>query len=448
MAQIDWQAVESEAVAHLRALIRFDTTNPPGDERPAADYVAGVCERAGFQTEVLESAPGRGNVVARMKGSGRARPLLFLSHLDVVPAEPSKWTHPPFSGDMDGGYIWGRGSVDSKLTTAMGLALLLLCARTGVSLKRDLILAATADEEGGGPANGAGWLATHRKDLIDSEYVINEGGGFALEIGGKRFYVCQCAEKGAYDVELIGKGAPGHASVPHDDNAIVHLAEAIVRLGAGRLGFHLTETTRRFFEGIAAVQDDPGHARLLRDMLDPKKEPETVLQLPTDGPTRLMFDAMLRNTATPTMLNGGMKRNVIPSEVALGMSGRPLPGQTQEAIREELGRKVGDGVGIVEGRWRPGRESDPDSPLFEALARAVQKSDPGAHVVPFLITGGTDAHRLDPIGSTIYGFVPMRYEPGMGFFDLCHGHDERVSAETLGFGVRVLYDAVCDLNHG
>ena len=447
MAKIDWQAVQAEAVEHLRALVRIDTTNPPGDERPAADYVAGVCERAGLSVEVVESGPNRGNVVARMKGTGAARPLLFLSHLDVVPAEPSKWTHPPFGAEVAGGYVWGRGSVDSKLTTAVGMTVLLACARQGLSLKRDLILAATADEEGGGPANGAAWLANHRRDLIDAEYVINEGGGFALEIGGRRFYVCQSAEKGGFDADIVGKGTPGHASVPHDDNAIVHLAEGIARLGAGRLGFHVTETTRRFFEGVAAAQADAGHARMLRDMLDPKREPEVFRSLPTDAPTQLMFDAMLRNTAAPTMLAGGLKRNVIPSEATLSVSGRPLPGQTREAFAAELRERVGGRVEVADRRWRPGLESDPDTPLFGALERALKRSDPEGNVVPYLVTGGTDACRLGPLNATIYGFLPMRYEPGLAFFDLCHGHDERASEATVGFGVKVLYDAVCELNN-
>jgi acetylornithine deacetylase/succinyl-diaminopimelate desuccinylase-like protein len=448
MGTVDWQKVQAEAVEHLRALVRIDTTNPPGDERPAADYVARVCEQAGLTVEVVESEPKRGNVVARMQGTGSARPLLLLSHLDVVPAEPSKWTHPPFAADVAEGYVWGRGAVDSKLTTAVGLMTLLLCARLGVPLKRDLILAATAAEEGGGPANGAAWLVRHRKDLIDAEYVINEGGGFPLEIGGKRFYVCQSAEKGGFQVDLVGKGTPGHASVPTDDNAIVHLAQAVGRLGAGRLGFHVTETARQFFERVAAAQDRREHAQLLRDMLEPEREPDAFMRLPTDKPTQLMCDAMLRNTAAPTMLNAGLKRNVIPSEARLSMSGRPLPGQTQQDFSRELREKVGDGVAIVEQTWRPGLESSSDTPLFGALERALRRSDPAGLVVPFLMTGGTDACRLGPLQATIYGFLPMRYEPGMAFFDLCHGHDERVSADSVGFGVRVLFDAVRELNNG
>ena len=338
--------------------------------------------------------------------------------------------------------------MDSKLTTAVELMTLLLCVRQGVSLKRDLILAATAAEEGGGPANGAAWLAQNRKDLIDAEYVINEGGGFALEVGGKRFYVCQSAEKGGFQVDLVGKGMPGHASVPNDDNAIVHLAQAVGRLGAGRLGFHVTETARRFFEGVAAAQNRGENARLLRDMLDPKREPDAFMRLPTDRPTQLMFDAMLRNTAAPTMLSAGLKRNVIPSEAMLSMSGRPLPGQTQEGFRAELREKIGDGVEIVGQGWRPGLEFNPDTPLFGVLERALKRSDPTGQVVPFLETGGTDACRLGPLNATIYGFLPMRYDPEVAFFDLCHGHDERISEVSVGFGVRVLFDAVCELNNG
>ena len=446
MTPLNAERMQAEAVAHLRALVRINTTNPPGDERPAADYVAQVCAEAGLAVEVVESAPKRGNVVARLRGTGAARPLLFLSHLDVVPAEPAKWTHPPFGAEMADGYVWGRGAVDSKLTTAAGLMVLLAYARHGSPLKRDLILAATADEEGGGAANGARWMAEHRKDLIDAEYVINEGGGFPLAIGGKRFYVCQSAEKGGCQADLCATGTPGHASVPQDENAILRLGEAIVRLGPGRLGFHVTETSRRFFEGVAAAQDRPEDARVLRDMLEERREPEAMRKLPTDGPTQLLLDAMLRNTATPTMLQAGLKRNVIPSEAVLSLSGRPLPGETQAGFCAELQAQVGDGVRVLDRGWRPGIESNPDAPLFGALARALQRHDPEGHVVPFLMTGGTDACRLGALNATIYGFLPMCYEPGVPYFDLCHGHDERVSEASIAFGIRVLFDAVRELD--
>ena len=433
MAQIDWQKIQSEVVEHLRALVRVDTTNPPGNERPAAEYIAGVCEKAGLKTEVVESGgPNRGNVVARMVGNGKARPVLLLSHLDVVPAEPSKWTHPPFGGDLAEGYVWGRGSVDSKLTAAVGLTTLLLCARTGTALKRDLILAATADEEMGGPANGAAWLANNRKDLIDAEYVINEGGGFALEIGGKRFYVCQTAEKGACDVDLIGKGMPGHASVPHDDNAIVHLAESVVKLGSGRLGFHVTETARGFFEKAAAAQDSEENARLLRDMLDPKKEPETFCPPPYGRPHAVDVRRHAPEHGGPHDIKWGGKTECHPfggePEHEWKAAAGPDEGIHHRRAKRE-GRRPGGN------RRRPmagGKRVEPGLAPFEAMDRAIKRVDPEGQVVPFLITGGTDAHQLDPINATVYGFLPMRYEPGWAYFDLCHGHDERISEASVG----------------
>ena len=446
MVNIDWNEARDEAVEHLRALIRIDTTNPPGNETPAAAYVAEVLRDAGMEAEVLESAPGRGNVVGRLKGAGEERPVLLLSHLDVVPVEPDRWTYPPFEGVLVDGHVWGRGSVDCKLMTVAGMMTLLLCARGRIPLRRDLLLAATADEETAGPANGAAYLAEHHPDRVDAEYVLNEGGGFALLIGGERIYVAQVAEKGSCDVDLVARGRPGHSSVPHDDNAIYALSRAIGRLETQKMPHHVTGTSRRFFEGAAAAQDDEGTAADLRALLDPDRVTDALARLPVDESTKRMFDAMLRNTAPPTMLEAGVKRNVIPSQAVGKLSGRPLPGQTKETFLRELRGIVGAEVEIVTFRFGAGLEGAYDTPAFRAMADAIRAHDPEGHLVPFLVTGGTDARRLKKLDATVYGFCPMRYEPGMGFMDLCHGHNERVSVENVLFGVQVLFDTICGLS--
>jgi acetylornithine deacetylase/succinyl-diaminopimelate desuccinylase-like protein len=441
-------ALEHEAVEYLRRLVRVDTTNPPGNERPAAEYVAEVGRAAGLESVVIDSAPGRGNAVLRLRGTGAARPLLLLSHLDVVPAEPAKWRQPPFEGVLADGCVWGRGSVDSKLTTAVGLTALLEIARSGVRPRRDIILAATASEETGGPANGAGYLAKHHPDLIAAEYVINEGGGWTIELGGRIYYTVQTAEKGGCTVDLVAKGTPGHASVPHDDNPIPKLGRALDRLQARKMPAHITETLRRFLEGVAddhAAAGSSGMATAIRALLDPRQADDALRRLPVDPSTRLLLDAMLRNTAAPTVLMAGTKRNVIPSEARAQLSGRPLPGQTRESFLAELRAVVGGEVDLdVEG-FAPGLEAELD-PAFEAAALgALRRHDPDARMLPVLMTGGTDAKRIVDLGAKVYGFVPMPHEPGADYMSLCHGHDERVSTRAIGFGVAVTLDLLQEL---
>ncbi len=445
MENIDWKPVKDEAVELLRQLIRFDTTNPPGNELPAIEFVADVLSDDGIQTSVLKSAPDRANAVGRLKGTGELPPLLLLSHVDVVPVEPDEWTYPPFSATLADGYIWGRGAIDSKLTTAVEMMILLLLSRHKVPLKRDVIIAACADEEMGG-AYGANWLVDNHYDLIESEYCINEGGGFAILVGGKHFYLCQTAEKGAYNVDLIAKGQPGHSSTPHDDNSIYRLARTIERISEEKMPHRVTDSVRKFFEGIANAQDDEDSKKLYLDMLDPQKEPEILEKLPVDAPTAWMFDAMLRNTCAPTMLEGGVKRNVIPSEVKVKLSGRTLPDVDAEGFIEEMKKIVGDDVDISAEGFARGLEAGHDTPLFGYVQEAIAKHHPEAFVIPYMATGGTDARPFVGTKTKVYGFLPMKYEPGPTFFQLCHGHDERISADNVLFGVQVLFDVVRRLN--
>ncbi|MSR83598.1 MAG: M20/M25/M40 family metallo-hydrolase [Candidatus Latescibacteria bacterium] len=441
---IDWNAAGAEAVSRLQQMLRFDTTNPPGNELPLAQHLASQLAQEGLEAQILQSAPERANLVVRLRGDGSQRPLMLISHLDVVPAEPARWTHPPFAGEVAEGLVWGRGAVDSKLTTTTQLQVLLLCKRLGLPLRRDLVLVATADEELGSNY-GVKWLAQHHPEIFDAEYGINEGGGFALLVDGKPLYTCQVGEKGSAYLDLVIHGRPGHSSVPHADNPLLHLAGVLDRL-RGRLPHRVTASARAFFEGAAAAQARPEVATLLRALLDPARQEAALAQLPVNEPTRLMFDAMLRNTCTPTMLEAGTKRNVIPSEATVKLSGRTLPGMEREAFLAEVRALVGGGPEFRLDNYWAGGEFASDTPLLRAIQSAMQRCEPESAVVPYMVTGGTDARFLMDLGLTIYGFLPMRHEPGMDFFSLCHGHDERVSITNVAFAVQVLYEVVRQLN--
>ena len=443
---VDWNAAGAEAVNRLQEMLRFDTTNPPGNELPLVRHLAGQLEEEGLSPRIIESATDRGNLVVRLEGDGSERPVLLLSHLDVVPAEPEKWTHPPFAGEVAEGYVWGRGAIDSKLTGAVGLQVLLLCKRLGLPLKRDLVLVAAADEELGG-VQGVKWLVEHHPEVFEAEYGINEGGGFALLIDGRPVYTCQVAEKGGASLNLVGRGRPGHSSVPHQENPIFYLAGALQALGAQKMPHRVPGSVRAFFEGAARAQAQEEVAGLLRAVLDPERQAEALERLPVNEATRLMFDAMVRNTCAPTMLEAGVKRNVIPSDATAQLSGRPLPGADEAAFLDEVRAIVGEGVDFeMEGPFRPGVEFAHETPLFEAIRASMQRFDPEGAVAPYMQTGGSDARFLAGRDIQVYGFIPMRYEPGNDFFELCHGHDERVSEANVRFAVEVLFDVVCRLN--
>ncbi len=436
----NWDGVRGEVTRYLQDLVRFDTTNPPGNETPAAEYLAGILKREGFEPLVLESVPGRGNLVARLKGNGRAAPLLLMAHLDVVPAEAEKWEHPPYSGDLAGGYVWGRGTLDIKELVAMELMVLLLLKRQACRLGRDVILMANADEEAGGKF-GAGWIVKEHPDLIQADFAINEGGGFGMDILDRRFYACQVAEKGTARFAMRTRGRAGHGSQPHRDNAILRLAEAVQKVGNADLPVHVTNTVRLFIEGIAG-RVERQYAGLVRDLLDPRRYHRTMQRLPIDDGLRSMFYAMLHNTVTPTMLAAGSKINVIPSIAEARCDARLLPGQTAHDLARELQPVVGRDVEIEFLDDTVAIESDFKTPLFSTISHVMARYAPDATVLPYLVVGATDARHVSKLGTRVYGFSPMVGPTAE--LDRVHGHDERISIENLVFGTRVLYDVVCD----
>jgi acetylornithine deacetylase/succinyl-diaminopimelate desuccinylase-like protein len=437
---IDWQAVGEETVMRVRDLLRLDTRNPPGNEIRAAEYLRALFASEGISGEIVGPGRERATFIARLTGDGSAPPLLLMSHTDVVAVEPEKWTHDPFSGDIDGGYLYGRGALDMKQMVTMEAMTMLLLKRAGVRLKRDVIYMAAADEECGGHA-GAGWVVEHRPDLIQAEYALNEGGGSGLEINGRRYYPVQAAEKGTARFRIRTQGKPGHGSVPHPENAIFKLAGVLEKLTPNLLPVHFTTTFRAYVSGIAATQP-PAVAQALHAVLAHEATAdEAIERLPLDASLRLRMHAMLRNTVTPTMLKAGSQINVIPSEAEAFVDGRNLPGWTPDMFLEELRAVVGPEVEIELLDPSAPLEADLRSPLFSAIEAVLKKHDEEATAIPFLLTGGTDAKHVTKLGTKVYGFVPGLYAgPAEG--RRVHSHDERISVHSLQWGMRVLYEVV------
>ncbi len=438
----DWSAIQDEATHILSDLVRMNTVNPPGQELACAQYLAGVLRKGGLEPVVVESAPGRGSVVVRVKGASGQKPLILLSHLDVVAVEPDKWLHDPFGGEVIDGYVWGRGTLDCKGLTAIELMALLALVRQGVPFKRDVIFAATADEETGG-SMGAGWLVANRRELVDGEWCINEGGGEAYTVGGRTLYVCETAEKGTARFQVIARGPAGHGSIPRADNAVVLLSKAMTALGEARLPLHRSATMDALLTVMGSVLKPP---RSLEELLKLGDDREALRRVFQRESMANMIYAMLHNTLTPTMLKAGERINVIPSVAEGWVDGRILPGQNRETLLKEIKGVLGDlpvEIKWVGGEKSPGAlESPSEGALYDVIHDVMAQHAPEGLLVPFMLTGGTDAKHLEPAGVRVYGFWPMREDPNAPSMELIHNHNERISVANLGFGSRVLYDVI------
>ncbi len=437
---INWQEVGDETISRLRDLLRLDTRNPPGNEILAAEYLRSVLETEAISGEIVGPSSDRGTFIARLKGDGSAPPLLLMSHTDVVAVEPEKWTHSPFSGDIDDGFIYGRGALDMKHMVTMEAMTMLLLKRSGVPLQRDVIFMAAADEEVGGQ-QGAGWVVENRPELIQSEYALNEGGGIGFEINGLSYYPVQTAEKGTVRFRIRTYGKPGHGSVPHGENAILKLAAILAKFTPELLPVHFTNTFRGYIAGIAETQPDDIAQALYAVLAHDTTADAAIDRLPLDESLKLRMHAMLRNTVTPTILDAGSQINVIPSEAEASIDGRNLPGWEPEMFLEELRSALGNEAEITLLEPSTPLESDIQSPLFNTIKAVLKEHDPQATAVPFLLTGGTDAKHVTKLGTKVYGFAPGLYA-GAGEGRRVHSHDERVSVRSLQWGVRVLYEVV------
>ncbi len=448
MTQPHWDALADETVRRLQDLIRFDTSNPPGNELPAAEYVARAAREAGVEPVVIPTAPNRANVVARLKGDGGAAPLLLYFHTDVVPVERQHWTVDPFGGEVRDGRVYGRGALDMKGIGAMQMAVFLALARgadAAQPLRRDVILAATADEEND-TDQGIGVLVRQHPDLIRAEYALSEFGGFSMHIGSRCFYPIQTAEKGNAWMRLRARGKPGHGSVPHDDNAVVHLARAVDRLARHKMPMRMTATTRAYIAGLA---DGIGGAQGagLKALLSPNFQDFALEHAVRDAGLASELRAITRDTVTPTGLRAGVKTNVIPSSAEATLDCRTLPGTSADDLVAEMRRALaedGERLSFEIDSAMPAVEFRFDTPLFKLMGDTLRRHDPDAIPVPTMLTGATDAKLVSQLGTLCYGFSPLQFGPGERFSELVHGHDERVPVASLAWGARVLYEVVSE----
>lgn len=432
-------ASESEVIRLLRDLIRFDTANPPGNERPAVDYVAAALRREGIESEIVEPQPGRASLVARLKGNGSKPPLLLSAHLDVVPALEG-WEHPPFAAEVHDGYVWGRGAVDMKQMAAMCLLILLELKRRAARLCRDLIFAAVADEEAGGRL-GAGYLVRQHPELIRAQFCLTELGGFTLPLPRKVLVPVQTAQKGYVWFKMRCRGQAGHGSRPLPDSAIEKLSRAVERLCRQPLGYRLTPTARRFVSAVAMAQKRPA-SLALRGLLSPGAAALALKLIPEER--RAAFHAILHNTAAVTGLSAGVKVNVIPNVAEALVDGRYLPGVTQEDFLAQVRRVVGPELELEPFEGDPPLEMDPQSELWDAIVRVMKRNIPGCEVVPCLIPGMTDAKDYARLGIRTYGFAPVALRPEEPFASLYHAPNERISILGLETGYSWLFELVSE----
>jgi acetylornithine deacetylase/succinyl-diaminopimelate desuccinylase-like protein len=436
-----------DAVRHLQALLRIDTTNPPGNETPAAEYLADLFVRAGLAPTVIGETPDRKNVIARVKGTGAKAPLLLCAHLDVVPAEPESWTHPPFGGEIHDGYLWGRGAIDMKHMAVMSALVVARLKQEGVTLERDLIFAGVADEEAGCD-HGSRWLVDHHPELVRAEFALGEAGGFSVRMNGRVIYPIQVAEKGAVWMKLRATGRPGHGSMPRlprgereETNAIARIGRAVSKLSETRLPQHRTAVVDRYLRAVAKTQPFPASTLLPR--MHNRAVANFLLRRVPDKGVAAAMAAVLSNTAVPTMLKGGVKTNVIPGFAEAWVDGRSLPGQSAADLIREIKEVIGHDIAIDVERDMPPVEIDPQSPLWDVMVATLKKHDPEGVPVPYLAPGFTDAKSWSRLGTRCYGFMPVRFpDDGVRFADLFHGHDERIPVDGLRWGVDVLYDVV------
>jgi acetylornithine deacetylase/succinyl-diaminopimelate desuccinylase-like protein len=443
LEQVDWKAEGEAVVELLRALLRFDTTNPPGDEAGCVAFLADHLRAAGVEPEVLSPAPGRANLVARLPADGGDQPPLLLNgHLDVVAAEAGRWRHPPFAGEVHDGAVWGRGAVDMKQMVAMSVAVVGLLARLGVPLRRDLKLAAVADEEAGCAA-GSAWLVDHHPDKVRAGHALGEVGGATLYLGDRPFYPVQVAEKGIAWLRARATGAAGHGSVPREDNAVVRLAEFLARVGRRRLPLHAAPEVRRLLETLASMQGHAGRAALPL-LLHPRWSNLVLRRGVRDPEMARLLSALLRNTASPTVVRAGHTVNVIPGEAEAELDGRIALGSSEAELLAELRALAGPGIELeVVGPSHPPTVSPPGGELFDVLAAVVAEHHPGAVAVPTVTPGFTDAKFWSVLGTACYGFAPIRLEPtDPDFASMFHGDDERVPVAGLVAGLGMLADAV------
>ena len=436
--QPDFDKARAEAVEHLAALVKIDTSNPPGNEIRAAEYIKGVLEREGIASEIFESAPGRASIVARLAGSGKKKPLLLMGHLDVVGVEREHWTVDPFGAEIKDGYLYGRGSSDDKGMVAANLEIFLLLHRGKAALDRDVIFLAEAGEEGT-TEFGIDFLVEKHWDKIECEYALNEGGDIPVKDGKVQFVGVSTTQKVPRGMAVTARGTSGHGSMPRMDNAVTHLAAAIAKIGNWQSPMRLNETTRTFFERLAKMSP-PQEAYLYTHLEDPAVQEKL-------RATEIRYNSVLRTSIVPTIIQGGFRENVIPAVATATLDVRALPDEDIEKLMATLRKLVDDPAVTIERRTTGQNRPAPpptrlDTEMFHALERAQRKVFPNAVTLPIMQTGATDSAQLRAKGVQAYDLsIPHSDED----VKRIHGNDERVSVEGLGQFIQYVYAAVTDV---
>jgi acetylornithine deacetylase/succinyl-diaminopimelate desuccinylase-like protein len=439
---VDWTAIEKETLEHFQALVRFDTSDPPGNEKPLADYLVDVLKREGIDVQTFAVQANRPNVVARLKGNGRRRPLLLMGHTDTVNVDPAKWMHPPFSAAREGGHIYGRGTLDDKDNLASALMVMLMLKRQKVPLARDVIFLAESGEEGSTHV-GIQFLVEKHFDAINAEYCLAEGANVRREGGRIKYAPVQMLEKLPRAIELTSRGVAGHGSVPLKTNAIVHLSGAVARVAEWRTPIRLNDVTELYFERLASISTG-AQAQAYRDVQNPANAEKADDYFMTNEPRH---SSMVRTSISPNMIQGGYRINVIPSEAKASLDVRLLPDEDPAEFLAAVRTVVNDPAITVE--WakrneRPGGISRIGTEAFQAIEAAVKKHY-DTIAIPTMNTGGTDMAFLRAKGIQCYGTgsaVDAEDEPkGFG----AHSDQERILESELYRFVRFQWDIVRQL---
>jgi acetylornithine deacetylase/succinyl-diaminopimelate desuccinylase-like protein len=429
---MDSEGIEDRPVELLQRLLRFDTSNPPGGERECVEWIRELLEGIGCECRVLSLDPQRPSLVARITGRGEAPPLLLQGHVDVVAARGT-WLHEPFAGELHDGYVWGRGALDMKGGVAMMLAAFMRAKVSGAPPPGDVILCVLADEEGGSELGASFLVRDHPELFADVRYALGEFGGFTMQLAGRRFYPIMVAEKQVCWTRATIRGPAGHGSMPLRGGATGKLGRLLARLDARRLPVHVTPVARSMIEAIAA--ELPAALALpMRAMLKPRL---TDRLLDAFGERGRVFDPLLHNTASATILAGGEKINVIPSEISLQLDCRLLPGFGPQDVFAELRALTGVEMELEVIQYDAGA-AEPDLGLFATLADALRELDPTAKPVPLLLPAVTDGRFFSRLGIQTYGYLPMQLPQDMAFMQLIHAENERLPAAAVEFGTQAI----------
>jgi len=437
----DNRTLGERARQYLVDLIKINTSNPPGNETRVAEYLKQIADSNGIPCELLGGDPKRLNFVARLKGTGRLRPLLLMAHSDVVPADRNKWSVDPFSAEIKDGFLYGRGAQDTKSLLAAEMAVLVEIKKRNIKLSRDIILLSESDEESG--STGIQWLLQNAPTKIDAEFAINEGGHVMTLRDGQHIFQIQTAEKVPMRLTLTAKGTAGHASLPRPDNPVLRLSQAIVKLCESEQPVRVNGTTRRYMKEMSKLDEYAWLTPLIPKLENPATAAAAANQVRAKDPE---VDAMIRTTVTPTMLRAGMRVNVIPNQAEGQVDVRRLPGESKDDVMARFQRIVNDPTITIEpapGQQMPSTEPSPlTSVLYKAVERAVSRVNSGDLTVPYMTRGATDGSFLRARGTAVYGVPLFAFENNES---RAHGNDERISLKAMENGIELLWQMVLEV---